>query len=108
MTLERLNEALPVVIDRLRSTLQPLAIYLHGSFARGCVGPDSDLDLVVVLRESSLSFYERAARAYRALANVGVPVDLQVYTKAEFDDRARLPVSFEHTVQTTGQIVYAA
>ena len=108
MTHERLSQALPVVVQRLRDALNPRKIYLHGSLANGTAGPGSDLDLVVVVDTSTLSFYERAAIAYRALANVGVPVDVQVYTQSEFEGRATLPVSFERSVQSKGRIVYAA
>ena len=37
-----------------------------------------------------------------------VPVDVQVYTRAEFETRAALAVSFERTVKHKGRVVYAA
>ncbi len=68
----------------------------------------SDIDLLVVVAESDLSFFERGAAAYRALRRIGVPVDVQVYTRAEFETRAALPVSFERTVRAEGRVLYAA
>lgn len=103
-----LDQVLPEIVKRLRDALNPISIFLFGSAARGDVGPDSDVDLLVVVKNSPLSFFERGAIAYRALRHIGVPVDVQVYTQDEFDTRAALPVSFERTVRTKGKKLYAA
>ena len=108
VTTEQLRVALPEIVRRLRTALTPMTIYLYGSCARGTVGRDSDIDLLVVLAESDLSFFERGALAYRALRGLGVPFDIQVYTREEFEPRAALPVSFERTVRTKGRVLYAA
>lgn len=108
LTQQIVDQALPGVVRRLREALQPTAIYLYGSCAAGNVGPDSDVDLLVVVSDSELTFFERGALAYRALRGVGVPVDVQVYTQAEFDSRADLPVSFERTVRRKARVLYAA
>ena len=57
---------------------------LFGSLQRGDAVPGSDADVLLVLRTTDLPFGERAA-AYRP-DDVGVPVDLFVYTRAELDD----------------------
>ncbi len=103
-----LEELLSDIVTRLRNAFEPAAIYLHGSCARGEMRAGSDLDLLVVVRESNLSFFERGAIAYRVLRDIPLPLDIQVYTQAEFDRRATLPVSFERTVRTTGKLVHAA
>lgn len=104
----QVQEALPEIVRCLREALHPERIYLFGSAASGTVTPDSDVDLMVVLPESSLGFYERGALAYRALRDIDVPIDVMVYTRAEFDARASLPVSLERTIRTKGQTLYAA
>ncbi len=96
------------IVLRLRAAFDPIAIYLYGSCAYGAPGPDSDVDLLVVVKESERSFYERGAAGYRALRGVDVPIDLQVYTREEFESRAALPVSFERTVRSKGRLLYAA
>lgn len=103
-----LDEILAEIVRRLRTALNPTAIYLYGSCARGEMKPDSDVDLLVVVKRSSLSFFERGAAAYRALRHIGVPVDVQVYTEEEFEPRAALPVSFERTVRLKGRLLHAA
>jgi predicted nucleotidyltransferase len=101
---QKLNE----MIRRLRAAFSPLAIYLFGSYAYGAPQSHSDIDLLVVVEDSPLDAYERDGQAYLALSGLGVPKDVQVYTRAEFEQRAALPVSFERTVKTKGKIIYAA
>jgi predicted nucleotidyltransferase len=96
------------VIDRLRDAFSPTAIYLYGSYAYGTPGPGSDLDLLVVVGDDTRNPYDRDAAAYHALVGIGFPVDVQVYTREEFDERAGLRVSFERTVKTQGKVIYAA
>jgi predicted nucleotidyltransferase len=105
---QQLEQKLAEIVVRLRQVLSPLAIYFFGSYAYGQPQAHSDIDLLVVVADSRLDAYERDAIAYRALADVGVPKDVQVYTRAEFEQRAALPVSFERTVLTKGRVLYAA
>lgn len=96
------------IVARLRAALSPVAIYLFGSHAYGTPGLGSDIDLLVVVADSPLDPYQRDAIAYRALGDVPVPVDVQVYTKSEFEHRAALRVSFERTVKNKGRLIHAA
>jgi predicted nucleotidyltransferase len=108
LTQRIVDEALPEIVRRLRDALGPEMIYLFGSSAAGTIGPDSDVDLLVVVAESKDGFYQRGAAAYRALRGIPVPIDVQVYTREEFESRASLPVSFERTVRQKGRVLYAA
>jgi len=104
----QLEQTLEEAVERLCRALAPAAIYLYGSYAYGTPRPDSDVDLVVVVPHGDLSPTERDAVPYRALIGLGVPKDVQVYTRKEFDDRAAPPVSFERTVMRKGRVLYAA
>ena len=105
---QELDAKITEIVARLRAALSPIRIYLYGSYAYGTPGPASDIDLLVVVEESTLDPYERGAAAYGALLGIGCPKDVQVYTRAEFEQRAALPVSFERTVKKKGKIVYVA
>ena len=105
MTKQQAEQLIPEIVRRLSDALAPATIYLFGSCVTGNVGPDSDMDLLVVVEQSQLSFFQRAAVAYRSLRGIGVPVDVHVYTRDEFDSRAALPVSFERTVRSKGRIL---
>ena len=103
-----LQAKLEMIVDRLREALAPSAIYLFGSYAHGAPDRHSDIDLLVIVEDSPLNPYKRDAVAYRALMGLGVAKDVMVYTRAEFEQRAALPVSFEKTVQRKGKIIYGA
>jgi predicted nucleotidyltransferase len=105
---QELEEKLTLIVERLRNAFSPVAIYFFGSYAYGTPQSHSDIDLLVVVEDSALSAYQRDAVAYRALRGIRCPIDVQVYTRAEFDSRAALPVSFERTVKRKGRVLYAA
>lgn len=73
--------------------------YLFGSFAEGKAGPWSDLDLVVVQRTDAI-FVERS-RGFQDLLDLGLPVDVLVYTPEEFakmrEERSGFWQEFERT-----------
>ena len=103
-----LKQSINLIVDRLRAALKPAEIYVFGSYIDGTPSRHSDIDMLVVVERSDLDAYARDAVAYRALRGIRVPIDVQVYTRAEFDSRAALPVSFERTVKTKGKLLYAA
>ncbi|MGE0538943.1 MAG: nucleotidyltransferase domain-containing protein [Dehalococcoidia bacterium] len=69
---EALVEAEPAIV----------AVGYFGSYARGDAGVGSDLDLVVIVRESALPF-ERRAAAW-PIESLPVPADVLVYTQVEW------------------------
>jgi predicted nucleotidyltransferase len=103
-----LDAKLAEIIPRLRAALNPVAIYLFGSYAYGRPNRHSDIDLLVIVEDSPLTPYGRDAIAYRALGAIRIPIDVQVYTRREFEELAALPVSFERTVKNKGRIIHAA
>ena len=105
---KQLEAHLTQAVQRLRAALSPIAIYFFGSYLYGTPRQDSDLDLLVVVDNSPLLAFDRDAAAYRALGDLPFPIDVQVYTREEFEHRAALPVSFERTVKRRGKLVYAA
>lgn len=66
-----------------------------GSYARGDWGVGSDLDLVIIVRESNQPFERRAAEW--DVTELPVPTDLLVYTEQEWQSLPRQG-RFYHTV----------
>ena len=77
----RREEVVAFLRDRLRDR-QVLHAFLFGSMVAGGAGAWSDIDLIVV-QETTLPFIERA-REFSDLFDLGVPVDVLVYTPDEF------------------------
>ena len=70
------DELLREIVRRIVAAVQPEKIILFGSAAREEMGPDSDLDLLVM--KSCRNRRETARRIRRKLIGVGVPKDIIV------------------------------
>ena len=78
------------VIDRMTQRIvrevHPQRILLFGSWARGEANEHSDVDLLVVERESfgeNRSRRQEAARIWRCLSEFRIPTDILVYSTSE-------------------------
>jgi predicted nucleotidyltransferase len=95
------------LVRRIVEAAHPLRIVLFGSAARGDMGPDSDIDVLVVVREDIDR--TRAARSIRrGLIGFDLPVDLVLATE---DDLGRLRDNFSlvyYWALREGTSVYAA
>jgi predicted nucleotidyltransferase len=97
--------ALEPIVDFIVRSLDPQAVILFGSVARGAAEPGSDIDLVVLGR-----FRERRrsrARELRVLRErYAMPVDVQCYTPEEFAGEAADGASFAAMVARHGIRLY--
>ena len=100
---EKIDEA----VRRLVKTYNPLKIYLFGSYAWGTPNEDSDLDFLVVVKESSERSYKRPIAGHRSLIGMMIPKDILVYTKDEFDYRANNITTLSYKIKNDGECVYA-
>jgi hypothetical protein len=99
---------LAVAVQRLVDALQPEAIYLFGSRARGDHQPDSDYDFMVIVPGSDLPPHRRAQIAHRALRDVPIAKDILVWTRDEFDHYVPAVASLPATVLREGRLLYDA
>ena len=95
------------IIRRVVAIAQPDQIILFGSAARGQMGPDSDVDLLVV--KSGVPHRRRLAQAiHRNLFGIGVPVDIIVVTPEDiqaFQDKVGTIIG---PALKEGKLLYAA
>lgn len=94
------------ITRRLVAEFAPETIILFGSHAWGHPDDDSDLDLLVVVPESDQPPPRRAARAYRCLREIPVPLDILVKTREEVERSRHLPASLVHEVLKRGRVLY--
>jgi len=93
-------------VRRIVAALHPEAIYLYGSHAYGEPHEDSDVDLLIVVPNSSLPPHKRATIAYRVLRRLFLPVEVKVVTRAEFEHRSHWVSSIERVVKEKGKVLY--
>lgn len=94
------------VIRSLVSAINPEKIFLFGSHAYGVPHGDSDVDLLIVVRESKLPSYKRAVNAYRALRGLFFPAEIKVVTEEEFERRSKYMNSIERVITEKGKLLY--
>ena len=100
------SQTLKEITQRLVAEFAPERIILFGSHAWGQPGENSDIDLLVVVPESDLPPPRRAARAYRCLREVPVPLDILIRTREEVERTRHVPASLIHEVLERGRILY--
>lgn len=87
---------------RLKSGMRAERVWLFGSQAQGNAGPDSDIDLLAVVPNSTVSRYQRAVAARRELSDFNVPMDIVVLTHDEWEKQLKAPSSLASTVAREG------
>lgn len=100
------DNLLTTITYRLVSQFQPEQVILFGSYAWGNPTVDSDVDLMVIVRESSLSDYQRSVLGHRCLSGLGIAKDVVVRTRAEFDRWQAVRSSLECKVARQGKVLY--
>ena len=90
----------------LVSEFHPEQIWLFGSHAWGTPTSDSDLDLMVVVRDSDEPAIRRSQRALRCLQGLPMPKDVIVPTRAQVDRYKHLRASLFHQILTRGRKLY--
>ncbi|HHB90827.1 MAG TPA: nucleotidyltransferase domain-containing protein [Anaerolineae bacterium] len=99
-------ETLEEAVRRLVQHLAPERIYLFGSLSRAEATPDSDIDLLVIVSESSLPRHRREALAYQSLWGMTAPIDVIVMTREEFQRGQQVSTSLPSTVIREGILLY--
>jgi predicted nucleotidyltransferase len=94
------------VTRRLEAEFKPEQIWLFGSHAWGRPDEGSDIDLLVVVAESSEPPVRRAQRAHRCLRGMNLAKDIIVKTRAEVERFRHVRSSLEAEILDRGQLIY--
>ena len=100
-------EVIEQLIRRIVELVQPLRIILFGSAARGEMGPDSDIDVLVVMPDG-VHRRRTAQLLYRQIRGLGVPFDILVATPNDLEmHKDNIGMIYQSILQE-GKEVYAA
>ena len=94
------------LLDPVVAYFNPRRVILFGSYARGQAGPDSDIDLLVVVDDDTppdrLTLYAGHAsrRGYRE------PADVIPCRETTFRRKSRIAGTLAHTASHEGVVVY--
>lgn len=100
------EEILQEVVRRIVAAVQPEKIILFGSAARQEMGPDSDLDLLVI--KSCRNRRETARRIRRSLLGIGVSKDIIVATPQDLERYKDTVGLIYRPALKEGKVLYAA
>jgi predicted nucleotidyltransferase len=94
------------LLGSIVAVFAPQRVILFGSAARGEAGPDSDLDLLVVLDDDAPLEKLGAKAVHAARGDYRQPVDIIPCRASILADRARAVGSFAHIALRDGVTVY--
>jgi predicted nucleotidyltransferase len=103
MSQQLLDPKLKEIVKKLSDHFEPKKVYLFGSRSKGQGRPDSDYDLFLVVEVSNLSPSQRMVEAEKLLWGTWTPVDVFIYTQAEFDNWKDELNTIANTVFTEGR-----
>lgn len=96
-----------LLVSRIVSTVHPLRIILFGSAARGEMGPNSDIDVMVVMPDGTHRL-NTTRYLYKQLLGFNFPVDILVTTPSVLEQHQHNIGLIYRTVLAEGREIYAA
>src|SRR5579859_6029816 len=92
-------------IQRLVDVFRPERIYVFGSQARGTPGPNSDIDILVVVEDIEEPMYRLDQQGYGVLEPFRLPIELVFITQSDFERRLPAVASLPATVVREGRLL---
>ncbi len=105
MTKRELQKTIDRMVRRIVKRFHPERVILFGSHARGTAGPDSDVDLLVVMPLVG-SKLEKQLEIRRSLHEFKVSKDIIITTPEDFEWRKEIPGTIERPAAREGKVVY--
>ncbi len=100
-TQEKINE----MVRRIVKRFDPEQIVLFGSHAKGTAGPDSDVDLLIIMPVSG-SKREKQIEIGVALHDIRIPMDIIVTTPEEVERRKNIVGTIIRPALREGEVIY--
>ena len=97
--------AIRAVVKRIADKFQPERIILFGSYAYGNPKPESDVDLLVVMK-TRLRERQQRLEISRALSPRPFPMDVVVRTPKQLKERIAMGDMFLREITTQGRVIY--
>jgi uncharacterized protein len=95
------------MVRRIVETVHPLRIILFGSAARGEMGENSDLDVLVIMPDG-VHRRKTAQAIYRGLWGLGFAVDVMVATPSDIQEYGQNPSLVLFPALREGKEIYHA
>jgi predicted nucleotidyltransferase len=101
-----IKRQIDLMVRRIVRRFHPEKVILFGSHARGTAGPDSDVDLLVVMPVNGEKRH-KAVEIGVALGGLPFPLDIVVTTPEEYAWRKEVAGTIERPAFLEGRVLYA-
>lgn len=101
------QDKLDELVRRIVKIAAPSRILLFGSVARGDLGPDSDLDILVIMPDG-VHRRQTAQQIIRSLVGIGMAKDILVVTESDVREYADNPSLVIYPALRDGRELYRA
>ncbi len=102
-----MNNDIETLKDLFVKELNPVAVYLFGSYAEGRETDDSDYDFYILVNDSESDMLRLTQQVYKAIRNNhNCPVDIIVNTERTFLERIKVGRALERDVKEKGILLY--
>ena len=99
-------EKVHAVVGRLIEMAHPKQIILFGSYARGKITENSDLDVLIVAGDEVENTRRESVRLRGALKEIEMPIDIVVVRESTFQKLSDTPGLIYEEARRTGLLVY--
>ena len=101
------NEQIELLKLTIAQTIKPEQIVIFGSYSKGLQTEDSDLDLLVIVKDSTENRLQRTRTLRKSLWGiVAAPKDIMVYTEKEVNFWKDIEFSFISNILKEGRVIY--
>lgn len=96
-----------LIVERLSEHIDMEEVIVFGSYAYGEPNDDSDIDLCVILSERISNKRSTLKRIRKIISPwMKYPLDILLYSRDEFYDRANTPTALEFKISEEGVKIY--
>ena len=92
-------------VDEIKKAIDPDEIYLFGSYVSGQTKENSDLDICII-KDDVKDKHQLLLKAKRGLINIGMPIDMLLFSKEAFVRRQNVWGSVQYEIFHKGRKVY--
>lgn len=100
------EEKVQAAVGKIVEMSHPVSVVLFGSYTRGQVGPNSDVDILVVVEDRVENCRQESVRIRKALKGISMPMDILVVRRRDLKKYSDTPGMIYASALKEGKVVY--
>lgn len=99
------NEEIDEIVNKIVKNYHPEKIILFGSYAKGNITDDSDLDFILI-KDTDIPKHKRGIEVRRLFYGLPIPLDFKIYSLTEFNEELSNKFSFLNSAIKGSRVLY--